>query len=384
MSPLTRRIYLSPPHIGVLERKFLLDALDSNWVAPVGPDLDAFEQAVAERIGRRRAVGLASGTASLHLALRVLGVGPGDTVLVPSFTFAAPANAVTYVGARPTFVDSDPATWTLDPALVAEELDRAAPTGRLPAAVVAVDIYGQCCDYAPLLAACNRHGVPLVEDAAEALGATYRGQEAGSFGVACALSFNGNKIITTSGGGMLLTDDDRFADEVRHLATQAREPAAHYEHRVVGHNYRLSNLLAALGRGQLAALDERVTARREVNRLYRDLLDGEPGLQFMPFAGYGEPNAWLTCMLVDPVAFGATRDEILAHLTARDIEARPVWKPMHQQPVFAGSTVLGGAVSEHLFRHGLCLPSGSSLSEADQSRVVEAIHSVRRRRGHRG
>jgi dTDP-4-amino-4,6-dideoxygalactose transaminase len=374
------RIYLSPPHIGVLEQQFLLEALASNWVAPVGPDLDAFELAVAHRVGRRRAIGLASGTAGLHLALRVLGVRPRDTVLVPSFTFAAPANAVTYVGAQPVFVDSDPGTWTLDPALVADELDRRARTGQLPAAVVAVDIYGQCCDYAPLLAACSRHGVPLVEDAAEALGATYHGEEAGSFGVVSTLSFNGNKIITTSGGGMLLTDDDRLADEARHLATQAREPAAHYEHRVIGYNYRLSNLLAALGRAQLASLDERVKARRDVNRVYRQLLARQPGLRFMPVAGYGEPNAWLTCVVIDPAEFGATRDDVLRQLAAQDIEARPLWKPMHQQPVFTGSPILGGAVCEELFRHGLCLPSGSSLSESEQWRVVQAVRSARRRR----
>jgi dTDP-4-amino-4,6-dideoxygalactose transaminase len=374
------RIQLSPPHIGVLERQFLLEALASNWVAPVGPDLDAFEQAVGDRVGRRRAVGLSSGTASLHLALQVLGVGPGDTVLVPSFTFAAPANAVTYVGARPVFVDSHPSTWTLDPALVADELDRGARTGRLPAAVLAVDIYGQCCDYGPLLAACARHGVPLVEDAAEALGATYQGKEAGSFGVVSTLSFNGNKIITTSGGGMLLTDDDRLADEVRHLATQAREPAPYYEHRVIGYNYRLSNLLAALGRAQLVALDDRVKSRRDVNRVYRGLLGRQPGLRVMPVAEYGEPNAWLTCVVVGPAEFGASRDDILRQLAAQDIESRPVWKPMHQQPVFAGSTMLGGSVCEDLFRHGLCLPSGSSLSESDQARVVQTVLSTPRRR----
>jgi dTDP-4-amino-4,6-dideoxygalactose transaminase len=364
-----------------VERKLLLAAFDSNWVAPAGPDLEAFERQVTELLGVRRAVALSSGTAALHLALRIAGVGPGDTVLVPSYTFAATANAVTYLGARPVFLDSTADTWNVDPALVAEELAERSRRGRPPAAVIAVDLYGQCADYGPLLDSCARHGVPLVEDAAEALGALYRGRPAATFGIAGVLSFNGNKIITTGGGGMLVTDDDHIADRVRHLATQAREPVPHYEHRVVGYNYRLSNLLAAVGRGQLLMLHERVRARRETARFYRDALGGVPGIELMPVARYGEPNHWLSCILVDPDVLGASRDDIRVHLAQRGIEARPTWKPMHLQPVFRDFAMRGGAVCEDLFRRGLCLPSGSSLTNRDRQRVVDAVLSGPRRRG---
>jgi dTDP-4-amino-4,6-dideoxygalactose transaminase len=295
---------------------------------------------------------------------------------VPSFTFAATANAVMYTGARPVFLDSTAETWNVDPELVAEELRARAARGQLPRAVIAVDMYGQCADYDPLLAACDRYGVALVEDAAEALGASYRGRPAGSFGLAGVLSFNGNKIVTTSGGGMLLTDDGRVATQVRHLATQAREPVPHYEHRAVGYNYRLSNLLAALGRGQVQRLDEMVTARHAVNRYYREALGDLPGLSFAPVAGYGTPNWWLTCVLVDPATFGAGRDQIIAALAAADIEARPTWKPMHRQPVFQDCVMRGGAVCEDLFRRGLCLPSGSALTGHDLARVVSAVRAV--------
>ncbi|MFC7528398.1 aminotransferase class I/II-fold pyridoxal phosphate-dependent enzyme [Actinoplanes sp. GCM10030250] len=366
------RIYLSPPDVSDLERKLLLQAFDSNWVAPVGPDLDAFEERVAELVGVRHAVALSSGTAALHLALIAAGVRRGDTVLVPSFTFAATANAVAYLGARPVFVDSTPESWNVDPALVAEELRVRAERGELPRAVIAVDMYGQCADYDPLLTACDRYGVPLIEDAAEALGATYQGRAAGSFGLAGVLSFNGNKIITTGGGGMLVTDDSRMAQQARHLATQAREPVPHYEHRSVGYNYRLSNLLAAVGRGQLIRLEQMIAARRETFEFYRAQLSD---LEFMPIAGYGVPNYWLTCALA---ADGAQRDRILAELNGRDIEARPAWKPMHLQPVFADCVARGGEVSADLFGRGVCLPSGSALTAHDRERVVEAVRSVQK------
>jgi dTDP-4-amino-4,6-dideoxygalactose transaminase len=359
------RIYLSPPDVSDLERKLLLDAFDSNWVAPVGPDLDAFEEQVAELVGVRYAVALSSGTAALHLALIAAGVRRGDTVLVPSFTFAATANAVAYLGARPVFIDSTPDSWNVDPELVAEELRVRAGRGTLPRAVISVDMYGQCADYDPLLEACDRYGVPLIEDAAEALGATYRNQPAGSFGLAGVLSFNGNKIITTGGGGMLVTDDGRVAKQARHLSTQAREPVAHYEHRVVGYNYRLSNLLAAVGRGQVQRLEQMIAARKATFEYYRREL---PELEFMPIAGYGEPNYWLTCALVE-----GDRDRLLAALNGRNIEARPAWKPMHLQPVFQDCVTRGGGVSADLFRRGLCLPSGSALTEHDRKRVVDAI-----------
>jgi dTDP-4-amino-4,6-dideoxygalactose transaminase len=374
----TRRIFLSPPDVGDLERKLLIEAFDSNWVAPVGPDLDAFEAQVAELVGVRHAVALSSGTAALHLALIAAGVRPGDTVLVPSFTFAASANAVMYLGARPVFLDSTADTWNVDPALVAEELRTSAIRGRLPRAVIAVDMYGQCADYDLLLATCDRYGVALIEDAAEALGATYRGRAAGSFGVAGVLSFNGNKIVTTGGGGMLVTDDGRVASRTRYLATQAREPVGHYEHRSVGYNYRLSNLLAAIGRGQLHRLDDLIATRHQTARCYRAALGDLPGLEFMPIARYGTPNWWLTCLLVDADAFGAGRDELLAALARRNIEARPAWKPMHLQPVFSGCVVRGGAVSADLFRRGVCLPSGSALTEDDRARVVDVVRSAAR------
>ncbi|MGW4946992.1 DegT/DnrJ/EryC1/StrS family aminotransferase [Actinoplanes sp. NPDC004185] len=372
------RIYLSPPDVGDVERKLLLDAFDSNWVAPVGPDLDAFEAQVAELVGVRHAVALSSGTAALHLALMAAGVRRGDTVLVPSFTFAASANAVMYLGARPVFVDSTADTWNVDPRLVAEELRVRAARGQLPRAVIAVDMYGQCADYEPLLVACDRYGVALIEDAAEALGASYRGRAAGSFGLAGVLSFNGNKIITTGGGGMLVTDDGRIATQARYLATQAREPVAHYEHRAVGHNYRLSNLLAAVGRGQVQRLDELIAARRRTARFYRTALGDLPGLTFMPVADYGVPNWWLTCLLVDAGTFGADRDRIIEHLGRQNIEARPAWKPMHLQPVFRDCVMRGGAVSADLFRRGLCLPSGSALTDHDRERVVAAVRAVAR------
>ncbi|WP_250037160.1 aminotransferase class I/II-fold pyridoxal phosphate-dependent enzyme [Paractinoplanes maris] len=370
------RIWLSPPDVGELERKLLLEAFDSNWVAPVGPDLDAFEAQMAEIVGVRHAVALSSGTAALHLALVAAGVRRGDTVLVPSFTFAATANAVMYLGARPVFLDSTAESWNVDPALVTEELKRRCAKGRPPRAVIAVDMYGQCADYEPLIDACDRYGVALIEDAAEALGATYRGRPAGSFGLAGVLSFNGNKIITTGGGGMLVTDDDGIARRARHLATQAREPFPHYEHRSVGYNYRLSNLLAAVGRGQLQRLHSMIAARRETGRHYRAALGDLPGVTFMPVAAYGEANSWLTCLLIDAEQFGASRDRILERLAAQDIEARPTWKPMHLQPVFRDCVMRGGEVCADLFRRGLCLPSGSALTDHDRDRVVAAVRAV--------
>jgi dTDP-4-amino-4,6-dideoxygalactose transaminase len=370
------RIFLSPPEVGETERRMLLDAFDSNWIAPVGPDLDAFEQEMALRSGTGHAVGLSSGTAGLHLALLLLGVGPGDEVLVPSFTFVATATAVTYLGATPVFVDCSPDNWTIDPALVAETLAGRARAGRLPRAVVTVDLYGQTADYDALSSLCDQYGIPLVEDAAEALGATYKGRPAGSFGRAGVFSFNGNKIITTSGGGMLVSDEAELVDRARFLATQARDPFPHYEHSVLGFNYRLSNLLAALGRGQLLGLDSRISRRRAIDSAYRAALADAPGIEFMPVAAYGEPNWWLTCITVDPGAFGADREQIRLALEAEDIESRPTWKPLHLQPVFKQAPTVGGQACATVFERGLCLPTGSALSPSDQARVIDAIRSV--------
>lgn len=374
------RIYLSPPHLGDDELQLLLEAFDSNWISSVGPQIDAFEEEMAAYVGVEHAVAVSSGTAALHLALLLLGVGPGDEVLVSTFTFVASANAVGYVGARPVFVDSDWGSWNMDPALLADELERRAKGGRIPAAVIVVDLYGQCADYEPILSASRRHGVPVVQDAAEALGATYQGAPAGRQGDLAVLSFNGNKIITTSAGGMLLTDRTDLARKARSLATQAREPAIHYEHRQVGFNYRMSNLLAAVGRGQLRQLPARVERRRAIKAFYRAALEGLDGIQFMPDANFGRPTNWLTCLTVDPVRFGASRDDVLCRLEAEGIEARPTWKPMHLQPLFAGYDVRGGAVSESIFATGLCLPSGSSMTEAQLEQVAGIVASTPRAR----
>jgi dTDP-4-amino-4,6-dideoxygalactose transaminase len=326
---------------------------------------------MAERIGVAGALALTSGTAALHLGLLLLGVGPGDDVLVPTQTFVATANVVTYLGARPVLVDSHPDTWTLDPGLVTAELAERAGTNRLPRAVVTVDLYGQCADYDPILAACAQYGVPV-------LGATYDGGEAGSFGAAGVFSFNGNKIITTSGGGMLVSHDAALIDRARYLSTQARQPVVHYEHTDIGFNYRLSNLLAAVGRGQLRGLDERMARRRAINERYREALAGLPGIDFMPHASYGEPNYWLTCILVDPDAFGATHHDIRLALEALDIESRPTWKPLHLQPVYAQAPTVGGAVAASIYDRGLCLPSGSRLAVADLDRVTTTIGALAR------
>jgi dTDP-4-amino-4,6-dideoxygalactose transaminase len=372
------RIYLSPPHMGAVERDLLLDAFDSGWIAPLGPHVDAFEQEFARTVQVPHAAALSSGTAALHLALQLIGVAPGDDVLTSTLTFAATANAITYVGGTPAFIDVSSETWTMDPELLEEELAACAKRGRPPRAVVTVDLYGQCADYDPILATCARFGVPVVEDAAEALGSTYKGTPAGSFGQMAAFSFNGNKIVTTSGGGMLVSTHRELVDRARFLATQARDPAPHYQHSVIGYNYRMSNLLAAVGRGQIRNLELRVEQRRATNSFYRRRLGALPGIGFMPEAPYGRSNAWLTCITIDPDAFGATREDVRLHLQSRDIEARPIWKPMHRQPVFASCRCRGGAIADRLFDRGLCLPSGSSLSDRDRERIMEALLSVPR------
>ena len=373
------RLYLSPPDLAGTEAELLLDAVRSGWIAPLGPHVDAFEAEVCARLEMPHAVALSSGTAALHLALILLGIGPGDEVWLSTLTFAATANAVRYVGATPVFIDSERATWNLDPAILATELDAAARRGALPRAVIVVDLYGQCAELLPIVAACKRHGVPLIEDAAEALGARYHGRPAGSFGDLTALSFNGNKIITTSGGGMLLGRDAKQIERARFLATQAREPARHYEHAEIGYNYRLSNLLAAVGRGQLADLERRVDARRAINTSYRRALGELPGWTFMTEAAGHHATFWLTCATIDASAFGADRDAVIDQLTAADIEARPVWKPMHLQPVFAGCKAFGGATAAALFANGICLPSGSGMSQADVVRVVDVVRATPRR-----
>jgi dTDP-4-amino-4,6-dideoxygalactose transaminase len=367
------RVYLSPPHAGAEERRLLLEAFDSNWIAPVGPHLDLFEQEFAARLALPGAVALSSGTAALHLALHIVGVKRHDEVLTSTLTFAATANAVAYLGARPVFLDSSPDTWTMETDLLEEELEACDRRGRLPRAVMTVDLYGQCADYDRIVAACRRYDIPVIADASEALGATYRGEQAGRFGEMSAFSFNGNKIITSGGGGMLVSKRAEWLARARYLATQARQPVPHYQHSEIGFNYRMSNLLAAVGLGQLRSLDERVARRRANNEYYRRQLESMPGIAFMPEAAYGRSNCWLTCITVDPREFGATREDLRTHLEELNIETRPVWKPMHLQPAFKGCRAIGGAVAARLFEMGLCLPSGSSLSQGDRARVVDAI-----------
>jgi dTDP-4-amino-4,6-dideoxygalactose transaminase len=375
---MTERIYLSPPHIGSVERSLVADAFDSNWVAPLGPHVNAFEQELADRCGVRAAVALSSGTAALHLSMLLAGVGPGDEVLCSTLTFSASVNPVRYVGATPILVDCDAGTWNIDPDLLEGELESRARANRLPKALIAVDLYGQCADYGRLEPLCQKHGIVLIEDAAEALGSAAYGRPAGGFGMFGVLSFNGNKIITTSGGGALLSDDEAAVARARFFATQARDPAPHYQHSEVGFNYRLSNVLAAIGRGQLQVLDERVQARRANFSHYSAALGDLPGIHFMPEAPYGVSNRWLTTLTIDPDLFGATREDVRLALESENIESRPLWKPMHLQPVFAGCPAVGGGVSAGLFERGLCLPSGSALTPEQLGRVVEIVRTAHR------
>jgi len=370
------RIYLSPPHLSGLELQFVQETFESNWIAPLGPQVDAFESEFAEAVGVEQALALSSGTAGIHLALILTGVGQGDEVLVSTLTFSASANPVVYQGARPVFIDSETTSWNMDPDLLAETLERKARQGRLPKAVILVHLYGQAANIEPILESCNRYEVPLIEDAAEALGATYKGRSPGTFGKAGIFSFNGNKIITTSGGGMLVSDDAEFIAHSRKLATQARDPAPHYEHSEIGYNYRLSNVLAAIGRGQLRVLKERVRRKREIFEYYRQGLGDLPGIHFMPEASWGWHNRWLTVIIIDPEQFGATREDVRLALEAKNIEARPLWKPMHMQPIFRGCEVVGGTISEELFAKGLCLPSGTAMAEDDLNRIIESIRTT--------
>jgi pyridoxal phosphate-dependent aminotransferase EpsN len=368
-----KRIYLSPPHMSGEEFTMVKEALASNWIAPLGPHVDAFEKEVAEFVGVRHAAALSSGTAAIHLGLRLLGLKPGEEVLCPTFTFSASANPILYEGGKPVFIDSASASWNMDPSLLRDELDACAARRRLPSAAIVVDLYGQCADYDPILEACGRYGVPVIQDSAEAIGATYKTRMAGAQGRLGVFSFNGNKIITTSGGGMLVSDEEELIERARFLATQARDPAPHYQHSTVGFNYRMSNVLAGIGRAQLRALPERIAARRRNFEAYRAALGAVQGIEFMPLVSHGEGNFWLTCITIDPARFGASREDVRLALQAHKIESRPVWKPLHLQPVFAGSRMRGGDFAASVFALGLCLPSGSSLSSADLERICELI-----------
>jgi dTDP-4-amino-4,6-dideoxygalactose transaminase len=377
---MNRRIFLSTPHMGGDEASLVREVFDSNWIAPLGPQVDAFEREFADLVGSKHAAALSSGTAALHLALILAGVGPGDEVLASTLTFSATINPIRYQGATPVLVDSDATTWNIDPALVAEAIESRVKAGHRPKAVIPVHLYGQCADIDPIAEACARHGIVMIEDAAEALGASYKGRAPGSMGATGIFSFNGNKIITTSGGGMLVSNDEALITHARKLATQARDAAPHYQHSEIGYNYRLSNVLAAIGRGQLRVLEDRVLARRRIFARYRSALGALPGIAFMPEEKFGDErsrsNRWLSCITIDPDQAGITREDVRLALETENVETRPVWKPMHLQPIFADCPVIGGSVAAGLFANGLCLPSGSSLTEAEQDRVIDLVQRV--------
>ena len=373
---MVKPILLSTPHMGNKELEFVQAAFHTNWLAPVGPHIDAFEQEFCKKIGSKHAAALSSGTAALHLALRLAGVKSGNEVFCSTLTFVASAAPITYLGAKPVFIDSDAATWNMNPQLLCEALEQRAKLGKLPKAVVLVHLYGQSADIEPILEACDRYEIPLIEDAAESLGATYKGKSPGTFGHMGIYSFNGNKIITTSGGGMLVSDDPNLVEKACFLATQARDPAPHYQHSEIGYNYRLSNVLAGIGRGQLQVLDDRVAARRRNFELYQQALGDLPGIEFMPEAPFGIATRWLTCLTIDPHLFGVDREQVRLALAEQKIETRPVWKPLHLQPVFKNCECIGGKVAQDLYQRGLCLPSGSNLTTQKLERIVQAISRI--------
>lgn len=371
------RIFLSPPHMGGEEMKFVQEAFESNYIAPCGPMVDAFEKEFAEKVGIPYCLALSSGTAAIHLALRQLGVGPGDEVIASSLTFIASVSPVVFLGAEPVFIDSDKETWNMDPDLLSEELEECAKRGKLPKAVLPTDIYGQCCDLNRILEICQPHDVPVIVDSAEAVGSMYRGRHAGAGAKAAVYSFNGNKIITTSGGGMLASEDEKLIEHARFLSTQAKDDAPHYEHSEIGYNYRMSNIVAAIGRGQLRVLDDRVATKRKIFETYKSLLQDIPGIEFMPEADYGRSNRWLTVILVYPNEFGADRETIRQALETENIESRPIWKPMHLQPTFEHCRIRNSGISEGLFKCGLCLPSGSALGSRDLEDIANIVIECR-------
>lgn len=369
-----KRIYLSVPHMGALEEQYIAEAFRTNWLSSVGPHIDAFERDVADRLGGGvSTVAVQSGTAALHLVLRYIGVGRGDRVAVQSATFAGSVYPILYLGAEPVFIDSEDVSGNIDPELVREYFADAKREGTLPKALVAVHLYGQHADLDPLLAACEEYGVTLVEDAAESLGSTYKGRQTATTAPFSILSFNGNKIITTTGGGMCVSRDPAAASTFRKWATQSKEPKVEYEHTQLGYNYRMSNVLAGIGRGQLQVLDDRVRQRQRVARRYAEALGDVAGVALQPEAPWGMHTRWLSVIHIDPDVHDVRPGDIVRALEAHNVETRPVWRPMHTQPLFAGARVIGGAVSERHFARGLCLPSSSSLSETDQALVIDLL-----------
>lgn len=374
------RLYLSPPHMGERERDLLMSAFDSNWIAPLGPMVDAFEKAVIDWIGSGHALALSSGTGAIHLALHLVGVVPGDRVVVSDLTFIGSVVSAVHMGARPIFIDADEKTWNMDPDLLAEALEGAKRRGQLPKAVLPTDLYGQCVDLDRIREVCEPYDIPVIVDSAEAMGSLYKGSPGRPGAKAAVFSFNGNKIITTSGGGMLVSDDSDLIALARNLSQQARDPVPHYQHSRIGWNYRMSNLLAAVGIGQFGVLEERIQRRRAIFDGYHERLADLPGISFMPEAPYCRANRWLTVVQIDSALFGAKPAEIINALTRENIEARPVWQPMHMQPVFENggysAETIGGEVGERLFSRGVCLPSGSAMDDGDLDRVCDVIRLV--------
>ncbi len=367
-----KRIFLSVPHMGGNEERYVHQAFTSNWLSTVGPNIAAFEKEFEKRVGHP-AVALSSCTAAIHIGLRLLGVVQGDEVFCPALTFVGGCNPVRYLGAEPVILDCNHSTWNLDPNILEEALRERAESNRLPRALVVVHIYGQCTDMDPILALCRQYSIPVLEDAAEALGSTYKGRHAGSMGDIGVYSFNGNKIITTTAGGMLVSRDAAAVEKARFWSQQARDPGIAYEHSELGYNYRMSNVLAGIGRGQLEVLDLRIEQRRAIAFRYRDAFSDLPGISLMPQARYGLNTNWLSCFLIDERQYGVSRDALIQALDEANVEARPVWKPMHLQPLYADCKRFGGAVAEDLFRRGICLPSSSSLCEEEQLYVVNCV-----------
>jgi pyridoxal phosphate-dependent aminotransferase EpsN len=378
MIGMNKRIYLSPPHMSGHEMKFVQEAFDTNWVAPLGPNVDAFEREVCEYVGAEYGLALTSGTAGIHLALKYLGIGPGDYVFCSTLTFAGSCNPILYQNAIPVFIDSEPETWNMSPVALEKAFEWAKTENKLPKAVIIVDLYGQSADYDQLLPICRQYGVPVIEDAAEALGATYKGKKCGTFGDIGIFSFNGNKIITTSGGGMVVSNDEEAIRKMKFWSTQAREQARHYEHKEVGYNYRLSNVCAGIGRGQLMALEDRIKAKKTIFNRYAHELRELP-IDMMPISEKGNPNYWLSVITLRNQSH-IKPDAIITALEKENIESRPVWKPMHLQPVFKGNTYFPHEedVSADLFERGVCLPSGSEMTSSDQLMITEIIREIGR------
>jgi pyridoxal phosphate-dependent aminotransferase EpsN len=361
--------------MGGSECRYVEEAFASNWLSTVGPNIRAFESEFEALVGLP-AVALSSGTAAIHLGLRLLGVGPRDEVFCQDLTFVATANPIRYLGAEPVFIDSNHETWNMDPEVLESALRERAHNNRLPRAVIVVDLFGQCADWEPILAICGRYGIPVLEDAAEALGGSYKDRQAGTWGDIGIFSFNGNKIITTTGGGMLVSRNREWVEKARHWSMQARNPGIAYEHSEIGYNYRMSNLLAGVGRGQLEVLPLRVEQRRTIALRYHEAFSDLEGITPMPQANYGLHTNWLSCFLIDPPAFSHSRDELIQILAAAGVESRPVWKPMHLQELYDGCSRYGGAVAEDLFARGICLPSSSRLTAEEQTYVLNVVREA--------